>query len=612
MVMRTEALDLHEQGKTFTYADIIINYLLQIDVEYVFGVPGGAIEPLFNALAHNLNSPNNDHRMQSSNNVIPLRKRARTQRITPIVARHESGAAFMAEGYARETGRLGVCCSTTGPGATNLITGVATAYANRTPMLVLTPQTALPNFGKRGLQESSGDAIDIVGMFEHCTRYNSLVSHHSQLEGKLYTALVHAFRKPCGPVHLSIPMDILKTQVDNYTNTFQVAHLFRQPKILEVGAYESLTKILDRSNKNVLFIGSGARFAIDAIVSYAEKKAMPIITTPSGKSLVNAYHPLNRGVFGFAGHTSASEILVDETVDHIIAVGTSLSELSTAGWDDAILNNRLVHVSDFAEDFLHSPMACLHVLGDPKTIFANLCKDFLMAADFRGSSAQNISMRTGNSPGSNDYVPDNLSVTRKEHLYSDAVPLKPQRVMYELANRLPADSRFIIDAGNAWSWATHYLMLDSTLNQRADFGFGAMGWGIGAAVGTAFGCSDKQVVCITGDGSFLMNGQELTVAVANKLSMLFVVLNDQALGMVKHGQKLAGAEEIGYQLPPVDFAMMARAQGAQAYTIRSPKDFENICAEQISRAEGPTLLDMHIDPEEVPLMRTRIKTLNNN
>ncbi len=614
MTMRMEALSAVEHGKTFTYADIIINYLLQIDVEYLFGVPGGAIEPLYNALARNLNSSDNAHRKQSSHNVIPLRKRANAECITPIVSRHESGAAFMAEGYARETGRLGVCCSTTGPGATNLITGVATAYANCTPLLVITPQTALPNFGRQGLQESSIDAIDVVGMFEHCTRYNTFVSHRGQLEGKLYTALVHAFRKPCGPVHISVPMDILKTGVSDYSKTYQVAHLFRQPKIFEAGSYETLTRVLEKSNKNVLFIGSGARQAINAIVSYAEKTATPIVTTPAGKGLINAYHPLYRGVFGFAGHPSASEVLADNTLDHVIAVGTSLSELSTAGWDDAILNNKLVHISDMPEDFLNSPMACLHLLGDPKTIFANLYKDLLMATDVTALSHHNVNMRASHQQTTrgDDYVPEHVTIVNEESIYSDAVPLKPQRVMYELANRLPVDSRFIIDAGNAWSWATHYLMLDSTLNQRADFSFGTMGWAIGAAVGTALGCPGKQVVCITGDGSFLMNGQELTVAVANKLPVLFVVLNDQALGMVKHGQRLAGAEEIAYQLPPIDFAMMARAQGAQAYSIREPKDFENICADQICNAKGPTLLDVYIDAEEIPLMRSRIKTLNKN
>src|SRR3990167_63874 len=151
-----------------TYADLLVAYLNQLKIDYVFGVPGGAIEPLFDALARS----------------------ERKGGVRAVVARHEAGAAFMADGYARETGRLGVCCATTGPGATNLLTGVASAYADNVPMLVITAQTPLPKFGRRALQDSSCSAIDIVGMFRHCTRYNSLVSHHEQLENKLIAAIM--------------------------------------------------------------------------------------------------------------------------------------------------------------------------------------------------------------------------------------------------------------------------------------------------------------------------------------------------------------------------------------------------------------------------------------
>ena len=151
-----------------TLADLILAYLSSIKAEYIFGVPGGAIEPLYNALARS-------SRESEDNDKVSVKS---------VVARHEAGAAFMADGYARETGKLGVCCATTGPGTTNLITGVASAYADRVPMLVITAQTALPNFGKRGLQESSSDGIDTVAMFENFTNYNTLISHPSQLEGK--------------------------------------------------------------------------------------------------------------------------------------------------------------------------------------------------------------------------------------------------------------------------------------------------------------------------------------------------------------------------------------------------------------------------------------------
>ncbi len=602
-----------ENNDVKTHADLIIYYLLQIGVDYIFGVPGGAIEPLYNAIGRNLRRPKEVQQYSPENSLLPMRKRGRSERILPVIARHESGAAYMADGYARETGKLGVCCATTGPGSTNLITGVASAYADRIPMLVITPQTALPNFGRLGLQESSSDAIDVVGMFEHCTRYNSLISHPNQLEGKLYKALLHAFRLPRGPVHLSIPMDILNTPFKSESEAYQIAHLFRQPKTVDKESYQTLLSVIKKARKKVLFVGGGSKDCIDVVIAFAEQTNTPIVTTPSGKGMIDNYHPLYRGVFGFAGHESAYKALRGEDQDLILAVGTSLGELATGGWDKAVLNNRLIHISAMLDDFDRSPMARLHILGDARIIFGSLLKDLLVDNINRGSNLQKKYMPDvlNGSLQKRHYIPPALSMLREEQLFSDAVPLKPQRVMYELTQRLPANSRYLIDAGNAWAWATHYLMLASCGLQRTAFGFGAMGWAIGAAIGTAMGCRGEAVVCITGDGSYLMSGQEISVAVAECLPVLFVVLNDQAMGMVKHGQRLSGAEAIGYELPAVDFAQIARAQGAQAYTIRTPEDFQRLDFEQIfTPATGPTLLDVYIDPEEAPPIGARVKTLS--
>jgi acetolactate synthase-1/2/3 large subunit len=181
--------------------------------------------------------------------------------------------------------------------------------------------------------------------------------------------------------------------------------------------------------------------------------------------------------------------------------------------------------------------------------------------------------------------------------------------MRDLAMRFPVSTRFLVDAGNSWAWATHYLLPRSSGLYRVGMGFGAMGWAIGGSVGTAFGCPGTPVVCITGDGSFLMNGQELTVAVAEKLPVIFVVLNDQALGMVKHGQLLGGGEPVAFELPPVDFAQIAQAMGAQGKTVRTTRELESLDIEGICRRSGPTVLDIQIDSEEVPPMGARLKNL---
>lgn len=157
--------------------DLLVAYLNQLGVEYVFGVPGGAIEPLYNALARS----------------------ERNGGVRAVVARHETGAAFMADGYARNTGKLGVCCSTTGPGATNMITGVASAYENNVPMLAITAQTAISTFGKGAIQDSSYTGINTIGLYQHCTRYNTLISHPAQFEQKLSAAIMSAMGSPAGP-----------------------------------------------------------------------------------------------------------------------------------------------------------------------------------------------------------------------------------------------------------------------------------------------------------------------------------------------------------------------------------------------------------------------------
>jgi acetolactate synthase-1/2/3 large subunit len=213
--------------------------------------------------------------------------------------------------------------------------------------------------------------------------------------------------------------------------------------------------------------------------------------------------------------------------------------------------------------------------------------------------------------------------------HSDATPIKPQRLMHDLGRLFPPATRYLADAGNSVAWATHYLQpRDRRMaggecartpdkDLRASNGgwlrltthFAPMAWAIGAAIGTAAGNQNAPVVCITGDGSMLMSGQEISVAVAEQLCVVFVVLNDRALGMVKHGQRLGGAEQIGYALPPTDFAMLARALGGRAHTIHTPADMAALDIKAICNHPGPTLLDVHIDPEEVPPMNSRLRVL---
>ncbi len=283
--------------------DLLVAYLEQIGVEFVFGVPGGAIEPLYNALARS----------------------ARRGGARPIVARHETGAAFMADGYARETGRIGVCCATSGPGATNLITGVACAYENEIPMLVITGQPSLHLLGRGALQESSGAGIDTVAMFRICTRYSALISHPDQLERQLTNALLAAYQPTPGPVHLSIPVDVQRSLMKNGP-AYDLAHLLLQPSAVDDAAVLKLQSQLAQAQRLVVLIGSGCGEAIDLVIELVERVGAVFVVAPDAKGFINPCHPLYRGVFGFAGHTSAVAAMNDKQVDLILVVGSALRE----------------------------------------------------------------------------------------------------------------------------------------------------------------------------------------------------------------------------------------------------------------------------------------------
>ncbi|MFZ5561176.1 MAG: thiamine pyrophosphate-binding protein [Pseudomonadota bacterium] len=588
-------------------ADLLVAYLEQIGVEYVFGVPGGHIEPLYNALARS-------------------RRRGGVQH---ILARHEAGAAYMADGYARETGRPGVCCATAGPGATNLITGVACAYENHIPLLVVTGQAALPTFGRHPLQESTCTGVDVLAMLGHCSRYNTLVSHPGQFEHKLVTALQYAMRTPKGPVHLSLPADVFRSAHTLPAPAYRLDRLLQPAAPVDDGAVAQLHQAVAAARRVVIVMGAGCGEAAGLILQYADLIGALLVTTPDGKGLVSPGHPRNRGVFGFAGHATAEAALQAADVDVILAAGASLGELNSGGWSTLLLNERLVHVDEPEEHLARTPMAQLHVRGHIASVFARLIAR--LEAGGRDATAAHAWRRALQRQRSVAHAVASR-VADPESCTSPATPIKPQRLMHELGRLFPPDTRFFADSGNSVGWAIHYLnpLGDRRVGERRKKGllrqpgqrrqshggwlrltmnFAPMGWAIGAAVGTVAARRDTPAVCITGDGSVLMNGQELSVAVAEGLPVIFVVLNDAALGMVRHGQRLAGAEAIGCGMPATDFAALARALGAAGHVIRAPEDLAALDIKAMCARRGPTLLDVRIDPEEVPPMNTRMRVL---
>ena len=564
----------------------------------------------------------------------------------------------MADGYARESGKLGVCCATTGPGATNMITGIASAYMEHIPLLAITAQTSLKAFGRGAAQESSCTGIDTVAMYKHCTLYNTLVSHPDQLERKVIAAITSAMQPPYGPAHISIPIDILRGPITNY-HAVDLRKLITPSNNVDEDAINHIHQKLLNAQYPVFVLGSAAGQAIPSILKLATAIDAQVITTSEATGLVNSFHPQYRGVYGISGHSTAHTILTSNSIDVVLAVGLSLDEFTTNGWEaTALFSDKALFIDPTPLYFYRSPLSPNHISGNIKILFERLATRFqkhhrldhmdgyrklFLEPPLRNLPVYPFERRAGNrrrdrSPSGFKGVSylhtkdrrqssDRRKTTaappftlrfllkEKDKYVSSDTPIKPQRLMYDLSRLFPPTTRFLADNGNSTFWAIHYLhpSPDDQNNHsgsiRLGMGFLSMGWAIGAAIGTALAAPGTPIVCITGDGSLLMSGQELTSALQQNLSVIFVILNDSALGTVKHGQRLGGREPIGFELPIIDFAEYAKAMGVEGHVITSPQDMINLNIPALCKKNGPTVLDVRIDPFEVPPIEERIKML---
>ncbi len=562
-------------------ADYLVDILQALGVEYVFGVPGGAIEPLYDALYHS----------------------ALAGGIQAITMRHENSAAFAADAYYRETGKLGVCCTTTGPGATNILTGVASANKDKIPLLVITAQTNLNKFGRNALQESSCTGVDTVAMLNECCKYSTLISDPAQFQPKLMTALLSAFAPPMGPVHLSIPSNIFLPESPD-SDTLMIPTIELAKHNIDTDIVDKLdmriTTLLTHHKNISFYVGDVGKAAGDLITAYADAIGARITTSPMGKRWIKTTSANYCGIFGFAGHATATNAL--KWANTIIAFGANFNELDTNNWSDILMNYKLIHIDSDLDDFKMSTMAHMQIYGDIETIVAYLLK----------LSQQ----RTPNTLATPLYLIgsqiSNFTISEIATGDTPSAKIHPARLMQMLPKIMPDDSRYVIDAGNSWPWAIHYLDLkEQPQNYRIAMGFGSMAWSVGAVIGTALGCMAESApaVCITGDGAYLMAGQELSVAVEHQLSVIYVVLNDSSLGMVKHGQRMGGGMPIANHIAPVNFALLGKAMGAQGLVITTQQQLIDLNIQQLLDNGGPIVLDVLIDGEVVPPIGERLKGL---
>ncbi len=563
-------------------AELMVGLLAHIGVEYIFGVPGGAIEDLNTAIHHN------------------------GKGVKPIVTKHESGAAFMADGYARVSRRLGVCCSTAGPGASNLITGLASSSADQIPVLALTGQVATSVFGKGAIQESGSEGVNITNIFRNFTKYSGMLITENRAQYMLQKAVRLAMSGPTGPTHLNLPTDIMKREVEQQE--------FCSPKI-EVRLFDEesvkrAAKYLVAAKRPVVIAGWGVVLsrAANELLELAQLLQIPVATSPKAKGVFPESHPLSLGVLGFAGSPAAKEYVIENEVDVVLGVGTSFSEMMTSGWDPRIHpTEHLIHVDIDPEKIGRNYCVSVGLAGDARMNLKELCKAIVEERSQQYSSVHGNAVMEGLAALRRKHqdVPEDFS--SRENLYH------PQKLVLDIQRAFPADTVYFADIGTSMAWAIRHMTIDRPYCFYVALGFGSMGYAVAAPVGAKLAMPERPVVAMVGDGSFLMNGFEVATAVDNDIPVIWVVFNNAMLGMVYHGRRLFKTpipDGLSPRFKRVDFVQIAEGLGAQGVRLDGANPLTPELARDILAQGRPTVLDVWIDEEVVPPIHSRIATVD--
>ncbi|MBC8512455.1 MAG: thiamine pyrophosphate-binding protein, partial [Dehalococcoidia bacterium] len=461
-----------------TTASLLLEYLKGEGVEYIFGVPGTSLVPLFDAIN-------------------------KQDAITPILAKHEEGAAFMADGYARVSGKIGVCYATSGPGATNLVTGVANAYMDNTPLLVITGQVPTSIYGKGTFQDSTKEGIDSVAMFSPMTKSSMMIMSRHKMPEMMRGAFRVALTGKKGPVRLSYPKDIMEAEVEDTLmppKTYRVkAEYFDRRQVIDAVAK------LAQAKRPAMLVGWGviASPATAEVLELAEMLNIPVATTPKGKGAFPENHDLSLGILGFAGSPAAEEYILGD-VDVLLVVGASLDQLTTFSWDPKIMpSDCLIHVDIDPAQIGKNYSANIGLVGDCRTVLSEMSFRILRELQHHDPDKERPVA---------DIVKfkDSIGVfVDKEKMHAEDVPIKPQALMREFQEILPEDAIVFTDTGNHTCWALHYLRFNGPNFFCPSFGLMPMGYAIPASIGGKLAAPDRPVIAMVGDGCFLMSGMEV-------------------------------------------------------------------------------------------------------
>ena len=561
-----------------TTAALLLKYLKAEGADYIFGVPGTSLVPIYNAI----------------NNLGIIK---------PILAKHEEGAAFMADGYARVSGKIGVCYGTSGPGATNLVTGVATAYMDAVPMLVITGQVPTSMYGKGTFQDSTKDGIDSVAMFEPMTKYSSMIMSKYKVPDVIKEALRIALSGKQGPVHISFPKDIMEAEIEEDLlppKVYRVKPEYFDRKLV----IEAVTKLV-KAKRPAMLVGSGvvSSGATEQVLELAEMLNIPAATTPKAKGAFPENHDLSLGLLGLAGSPAAEEYLLNSGVDVLLVVGSSLNQMTTFSWDPRLMpSDCLIQINiDPAEIGKNYP-AHIGLVGDCRTVLDEML--FRILKEVNEHDPKEDRPLTGVM----EFKQKAGMFLDKEKMYSEAVPLKPQAMMRELQEALPKNTIVFLDIGNSLCWGTHYLRFDQP-NCISAYGLLTMGHGLAASIGGKLAAPDRPVVCLAGDGCFQMNGMEIATAVNYDVPVIWIIQNNSRLGLVHELQRFSlGEKTVSTKFKRIDCAKVAEGLGARGYHVEKPGELKKAVADALQNNK-PAVIDCIIDPDEVPPIHRWAKSI---
>ncbi len=566
--------------KSQRMVDVFLRYLEAEGATHVFGIPGGLLHPLMAAIE-----------------ADPA--------LTLVVTKHEEGAAFMADGFARTTGKLAVCAGTSGPGATNLVTGVACAFADGVPMLVVTGQAASYSLGKGAAQETAREDIDIVEMFRPITKYSAMVTGAGSFAHHLRRALRQALTGRRGPVHLNVPVDLWERGAEE--DWFDPCTYRPETRAFDRLAVQRAAEALLAAHHPVLLVGSGvaAAGAQEHLRVLAELLPARVATSPRAKGIFPEDDPLSLGIFGNAGHRDARDTILGSEVDVLFTVGTSLGETSTFNWTSRLRpSGALIQLDIDADRIGRNYPVNIPLVGDAQAILVELAYHI------------HRRIRDGMRPGSRwkEAPPLDRGHTRYDaarERTSDDVPLTPERWRVDLEEVLPEDATIFSDIGAHMLFSMHHLCIRRGQRFFINLGFGAMGHGTVAPIGAAMAMPDCPIFALVGDGCFAMNGMELITAAEHNLAIIWIVESNNMHGITWHCSKLLSRGipmRAAVYKRPLEVAALARAMGLHARVVDRPGQIQDAVRELV-RMQGPGVIEVRVDPTVVPPLGERAKVL---